>query len=173
MNANRHIESLARTGPIICSLVAGIDDTQWRFTPPSGNWSILEIICHLADEEVEDFRTRLKMTLETPQSTWPPIDPVGAATTRQYKKQDPDVVLGRFKTEREASLNWLRSLGNQNWQLFYQHPKFGAIHAGDLLSAWAAHDLLHVRQITKRLFELNARDAEPFANSYAGDWTGA
>ena len=119
MNPIRPIESLARTGPIICSLVSGLDESQWRFKPPTGNWSVLEIVCHLADEEVDDFRTRLKLTLESPELPW---------------------------------------------------PQFGPIPAGDLLNAWAAHDLLHIRQITKRLFELNALEAKPFENRYAGNW---
>ena len=173
MNANRPIESLARTAPIICSLVSSLDETQWRFTPPNGNWSILEIVCHVADEEVDDFRTRLKLTLESPELPWPQIDPVGAAITRQYKTQIPGNVLRRFDAERQNSMAWLRTLHNQNWDQTHQHPQFGPIPAGDLLNAWAAHDLLHIRQITKRLFELNALDAKPYENRYAGNWAEA
>ena len=84
--------------------------------------------------------------------------------------QVPGNVLRRFDAERQNSLAWLRSLQNQNWDRAHQHPQFGPIPAGDLLNAWAAHDMLHIRQITKRLFELNVQEAKPYENRYAGNW---
>jgi len=78
-----------------------------------------------------------------------------------------------FAREREASLLWLRSLGNVDWKIAYIHPKVGPVTAGELLVSWAAHDALHVRQIAKRMFELAARDGEPegFSTRYAGEWS--
>jgi hypothetical protein len=54
--------------------------------------------------------------------------------------------------------------------LQYHHPKLGVFHAGDLLSAWVAHDLLHVKQITKRLYQRTVAEAKPFITPYAGEW---
>ena len=142
---------------------------KWK--PPSGNWSILEIVCHLGDEEVEDFRTRVRMTLENPGDDWPPIDPEGVAISRKYQDSSIDDALERFLVERAESVRWLRSLKDPNWQLAYQHPRFGRIQAGEVLTAWVAHDHLHTRQIAKRLFEMSARDGEPYSTSYAGEWT--
>jgi hypothetical protein len=84
VDADRLIQSLERFGGVLNAAVAGLsnDDTRWR--PAEGAWSILEIVCHLADEEVEDFRARLRSTLEDPARPWAPIDPVGAAITRRY-----------------------------------------------------------------------------------------
>ena len=39
------------------------------------SWSLLEIICHLRDEEIEDFRQRLAFVLEDREGLPPPIDP--------------------------------------------------------------------------------------------------
>jgi hypothetical protein len=58
-----------------------------------------------------------------------------------------------------------------DWNQTYKHPSLGEISAGDLLAAWTAHDQLHVRQIGKRMYELVARDAEPYSVSYAGPLT--
>lgn len=52
----------------------------------------------------------------------------------------------------------------------YHHPKLGVFHAGDLLSAWVAHDLLHLKQITKRLYQRTVAEAKPFGTEYAGEW---
>ena len=78
--------------------------------------------------------------------------------------------LEALRAARSASLTWLRTVVDADWAIAHIHPKFGPLRAGDLLSAWAAHDLLHIRQLTKRRFELTARDAEPFSSRYAGDW---
>ena len=170
MNPQMCIESLERFPRILKSLVDGISAEEWTRKPASENWSILEIVCHLRDEEREDFRKRLECTLAEPIQSWPPIDPAGAAISRNYQQQSPQTALQEFCDERQASLRWLRSLHDVNWHRAYQHPKIGPMPAGDLLAAWAAHDLLHVRQITKRLFESLQQTAQPFKIDYAGSW---
>ena len=42
--------------------------------------------------------------------------------------------------------------------------------AGDLLAAWSAHDALHLRQISKRLYQIAQRDAGSYSVQYAGEW---
>lgn len=41
--------------------------------------------------------------------------------------------------------------------------------AGDLLAAWVAHDLLHVRQLAKIHWACVRHRAEPYDVAYAGD----
>jgi len=61
----------------MAALARNISDAQARWKPAPEEWSVLEVICHLYDEEREDFRTRTRLTLEDPEADWPPIDPVG------------------------------------------------------------------------------------------------
>lgn len=145
-----------------------VADARWK--PEPDKWSILEIICHLGDEEVEDFRQRLRMTLENPAMEWPKIDPPKFAVDRRYNEQDLEASIARFAREREVSLNWLRGLVNPDWDQSYSHPKIGPVPAGLLFSSWVAHDQLHLRQIARRLYELSTRDAAPYPNDYAGQW---
>ena len=171
MNLSGLIESLERFPKVLPVLLDGLDDERIRWKPPSGNWSILEIVCHLADEEVDDFRTRVQLTLENPEQEWPPIDPEGAATERKYNEANLPEVLDRFLTERATSVTWLRNVVEPDWDKAYQHPRFGPIQAGEVMAAWVAHDHLHMRQIAKRLFEICQRDAMPYSVRYAGEWT--
>jgi hypothetical protein len=170
MNHTALITRLDRFARVLPPLVQHLPDEDAKFKPPSGAWSILEIVCHLGDEEVEDFRTRLQMTLEDPEKDWPKIDPEGIAKSRRYNEQDLTKALDRFVRERAASIDWLRALKNPNWDRAYIHPKFGPQTAGMLLASWAAHDALHLRQIAKRLYELAARDGAPHTTGYAGEW---
>src|SRR5262249_1486067 len=131
----------------------------------------LEICCHLLDEEREDFRARLRSTLENPAESWPALNLDGVAERRRYNEQDLSATIDTFRAERAGSIAWLRSLGETDWSRAYVHPTFGPITAGDLLASWAAHDALHIRQIAKRLHGLAARDGSPNRIAYAGDWT--
>lgn len=173
MNHAKLIDSLERFGRVLPAVVKEVsrDDARWKPAPGNEHWSILEVVCHLADEEVDDFPKRLRATIAAPQEKWPPINPGGWAIERQYNEQDLDEMLARFVKDRAESVKWLRSIGDAvDWSIAYQHPKFGAIRAGDLLAAWAAHDALHLRQISKRLFQLVERDAGKFLTRYAGEW---
>ena len=78
--------------------------------------------------------------------------------------------LDAFRHERADSIAWLRSLGAPDWSVAYHHPKVGPVKAGDLLVSWAAHDALHLRQISKRLYQLALRDAPGMDAAYAGQW---
>lgn len=162
------LESFADELPVV---VAGISDADARLKPASGAWSILEIVCHLVDEEVDDFRTRLRLTLEDhPSKPWPPLDPEGVAVTRRYNEQDFAERVGTFVRERRSSIAWLRTISQPNWENAYHHPKWGPISAGMLMTGWAVHDMLHLRQIAKRRYELALRDGQPYPADYAGAW---
>ncbi len=170
MNSNELSESLTRFSVQLSAITIGLTSEQVKWKPESGAWSILEIVAHLADEEEYDFPLRLELTLKNPKDAWPPIDPEGWAVKRRYQEKDFEEVLNRFLDLRKSRLQWLAELENPNWESTYVHPEYGDIKAGDLFAAWAAHDLLHLRQITKRLFEQVNLAAGDFGTRYAGDW---
>ncbi len=140
---------------------------HWRQT--EGKWSLLEIICHLYDEEREDFKFRIKWLLDKPGEVPPPFNPLDWVTERNYKEQDYNVILDKFIKEREASIIWLQSLENPNWNNSFEHPKLGNLTAKYFLDNWLAHDYLHMRQILKLKFDYLEHT---FGNNldYAGKW---
>ena len=168
------VERFERFGEAFPGMARVADGVRARWKPPSGAWSILEIVGHLVDEEVEDFRMRVRQTLTAPGTPWPSIDPEGWAVQRGYNEQDMEAQVARFVRERAESVRWLRSEigGGADWTHAYVHPKLGPISAGTLLVSWAAHDALHMRQIAKRLYELSAMEgaADGFVARYAGEW---
>ena len=161
------IRALEAGAAAVPSLVDGLSDEEARIPPAPGRWSAVEVVAHLADEERDDFRRRVRSTLEDPARPWPPIDPEGWARERGYRARRLAEVLDDFRRERAASLTWLRSLGDAPWERPYEHPKLGTLRAGDLLAAWAAHDLLHLRQLTAVRLALVQAAAEPFSTRYA------
>jgi hypothetical protein len=170
MNAQAIISRLERFAETLPAAVAGLSPDGASFKPTTGAWSILEIVCHLADEEVDDFRSRLRGVLDDPSKPLAPIDPEGWARERRYNEQDLVATVARFVRERRESIGWLRSMKDPDWTRSHEHPRFGPIAAGDLLASWAAHDALHLRQIAKRLYELASLDAPEYKTAYAGQW---
>lgn len=144
------------------------EEITWR--PEEGKWCLLEIACHLFDEEREDFRARVKHALETPDEKLSPIDPVGWVTARSYMSKDYETVVRDFLNERAQSVQWLRSLQNPNWKSFHNHPKFGPMSAQMFLANWLAHDYLHIRQIMRTRYHFLKQDAGNVPLGYAGEW---
>ncbi|MEX2218548.1 MAG: DinB family protein [Phycisphaerales bacterium] len=170
MNAPAMVASLGSFPAILPAAVAGLSEADARWKPASGAWSVVEIVNHLVDEEVDDFRRRLELTLRDPKLEWPPNDPEGWARERSYNERALAESVARFLAEREASLAWLSGLGEKDWGTTHTHRVFGSLAAGDLLASWAAHDWLHLRQIAKRRYELAAREPGRFSVDYAGKW---
>ena len=63
------IPQLAQQASVILSLVEGVSQEQAAWKPSLQEWSILEVINHLADEELEDFHTRFDLMLHQPKVT--------------------------------------------------------------------------------------------------------
>ena len=170
MNPDLLIGRLAVFALSLRQLLVELDPQDARWRPPDGGWSVLEIICHLADEEREDFRGRLEYVLGGSKGELRSIDPEGWIASRGYNEMDFGRCLERFCVERRLTVSWLRSLKHPDWQASIEHPKLGIISAGDLLASLAAHDALHMRQISSRFHSLALRDAPGFSVSYAGSW---
>ena len=171
MDANAYVAALEANAASIAALARAMPPERVRWRPAPAAWSALEVVNHLADEEREDFRTRLDTVLHRPGETPPPIDPEGWVLARGYNGRDPDESLARFLDERRQSLAWLRALAAPDWSRTWTHPSGDfSIRAGDLLVAWAAHDLLHLRQLVELQYACRAQDAAPYDVAYAGPW---
>ena len=169
MNVQFLIDRLSQAPTIISALFAGVTTEQARWKPAPEKWSMLEVINHLDDEERDDFRQRLDLLLHKPGQPPPPIDPPRWALERKYNERDLGDSLERFLRERQKSLAWLISLREPNWESTHQFPH-GPVQAGDLLASWAAHDLLHIRQLTRLHWEYLNSVSAPFKTEYAGQW---
>ena len=170
MNLPHYLRLMTHQAEAIARLVEGIDATQARWKPAPEEWSVLEVVNHLYDEEVEDFRIRLQITLRDPNEAWPSSDPVRKVVERNYNMRDLGESLENFLDERTVSLEWLRSLEQPNWNNEHPIPGIGSLRAGDLLASWVAHDLLHLRQLVELHYQCQISLAQPFGVGYAGDW---
>lgn len=163
------LSELKNSTEVLRALFQGITEDEARLKPDATSWSILEVVCHLYDEEREDFREHLDFILHRQNEAWHQIDPEAWVTDRKYNEQDFEAMCEMFFVERNHSLDWLTELKDPNWETIYT-SRFGSLRAGDMLSSWVAHDNLHIRQLVELRRRRIERITRPYTIEYAGDW---
>jgi hypothetical protein len=154
---------------MISALLAGITAEQARRRPAAESWSVLEVLCHLFDEEREDFREHLDFILHRQNGEWHRINPPAWVTDRHYSERDFREMKEKFFAERSKSLDWLKGLANADWDTRYT-SEFGTVTAGEMFASWAAHDNLHLRQLVELRRARIESITQPYSIAYAGDW---
>lgn len=168
MDGRQMIATLKSNRKLFKKVFENIDIELARWKPAPDKWSMLEVLCHLYDEERDDFRMRLSLILKDPELKWPPINPDQKAIDEDYNSKDLAEMLEKFSGERKASIEWLKSIDNPDWDSEKSHPVAGSLKAGDLLAAWVMHDFLHLRQLANILIQHTAAAAKPYSTKYAG-----
>jgi hypothetical protein len=162
-------QELQNSTAMIRALLSGVEPEAARVKPGAESWSILEVVCHLCDEEREDFREHLDFILHRQKEEWYAIDPEGWVTQRKYNQQDFAKMQEEFFAEREKSFVWLNGLQSPDWGKSYT-TEYRTISAGEMFACWVAHDNLHIRQLVE-LRRLRIESiAKPYNLEYAGKW---
>lgn len=164
------VDSLEANISTFHALLSGLDTKLIKWRIDDDRWCLQEIVCHLLDEEREDFRLRCKITLEQPGEEPPRIDPEEWVTSRKYMEKDYANTLQLFLDERRDSVEWLRSLQDPNWSNGFKHRIYGMMTASMFLTNWLGHDLLHIRQIIRTRFAWLQMTTDEDLR-YAGEWT--
>ena len=163
-----YTEMTQSTG-IIRALLAGISQQDAQIKKSPKVWSILEVTCHLYDEEREDFREHLDFILHRQEEEWHGISPQAWVIERKYNRQDFNKMKGKFFREREKSMAWLKGLTNADWNIKYK-TQWRIMTAGDMFASWVAHDNLHARQLVELKRRLIEQKTKPYKIDYAGEW---
>ncbi len=158
---------LARLPLVLEALLNDLDSASWRARPAAAEWAPVEIVCHLRDEETEDFGARLRVVLEG-GARFTPIDPEGWARERRYLEDDGPRALAVFRARREASLDMLATVAPPRFTPVVAHARTGGLSGLDILAAWVEHDRLHLTQLGATLSRLWATRWAPLHTEYAG-----
>jgi hypothetical protein len=169
MDPTQLIQQLEADAERIRALAAGVTDEQAHWRPDAQAWSMLEMICHLHDEEKLDFRVRIDTILHHPGEDPPDIDPESWVQAHGYSQRDLRVEMEGFLAERKQSVAWLKGLEAPDWEAVYK-ADWGSITAGEIFAGWLAHDLLHMRQLLELYWAYTAHLCAPYSMRYGGEW---
>lgn len=158
---------LARTPDVLAGLTAGLDAAGWRARPAPAEWAAVEIVCHLRDEEVEDFGARVRVVVDG-GARFTPIDPERWAAERRYLEDDGPRALAAFRDRRGASLALLATPAPERLAAHVSQGRAAPLSGLDLLAAWVAHDRLHLAQLAATLARGWTERWRPLRVDYAG-----
>jgi hypothetical protein len=164
------IRQMSGNAQAIRALVQTLSDGAARWKPNPETWCMQEVMDHVYNEERIDFRKHLKEMLSDPPQPWGEFHPEEYISVKDHRQ-----ALEGFLTEREASINWLKSLGSQDWEVASRTPfthegREVVLRAGDVLASWVEHDHLHLRQMNELLHAWNEHRAAPYSVQYGGGW---
>ncbi|MBA2392586.1 MAG: DinB family protein [Ktedonobacteraceae bacterium] len=138
---------------LVIATLEGLDEAHMQQRPAEGEWTIHEIVIHLADSETMGH-WRLRKTLAEADSILPIYDEAAWAQKLSYHSQERTLALTLFSSLRASTAALLHMLPAESWELTSTHPERGKITVYDLFNIYLEHGELHLQQIEriKQLF---------------------
>jgi hypothetical protein len=142
------LEVLAETPTALRRAVAGLAPEQEAMPERPGKWSVRQVVQHLADSElVGGFRFRMVLAHDAPEL--PGYDQDLWAQRLSYQDTDMADALHEFSTLRQSTLRLLRRATPEDLQRVMRHAERGQETLAHMIKLYAAHDLVHLRQIAR------------------------
>ena len=132
----------------IANALNGLTTAQLQTTPAPGEWSVQQILVHLADSESVNYQ-RLRITLAEDHPTLSDWDEERWASNLYYHQQDPFLALELFHVLRQLSTTLLQQLSSPAWERTAFHPVNGEMSVYDLFLRHLNHGTAHLQQIEK------------------------
>lgn len=146
MNRDQSLTTLAAFPALLRETVRNLSDTQVRFRPAAGEWSIVEIIGHYIDIDLLWMRRIGQMSnADNPQLA--PAEQDQRVAEAHYHEKDPGALLARFAEVRAETVAALRLIHSNNLARPAIHPLRGPITLGDIFTILPGHDQIHTAQI--------------------------
>ncbi len=134
----------------LCGRIEGLSDDALRTPEREGQWSIAQIIQHLADTElVYGYRYRMVLSHDTPELQ--EFDPDLWALGMSYDKCDLEEALEMLRAVRACNLRLLRNASEEHLHRFGLEAERYPRSIRTMMKQQAAHDLVHLRQIDRIL----------------------
>lgn len=142
------LEVLRDTPEKLRDAIASASLEELAIPESDGKWSMLQTVQHLADSElVGGFRFRMVLAHDRPalagydQDLW--ADRLG------YQDSDPPTALGDFTTLRLANIRLFERATPDDRARIGIHAERGEESLAQLMRLYAAHDLVHLRQLER------------------------
>ncbi len=128
--------------------IEGLSDRQIRWHPADGEWSILEVCCHLRDAfEIEGMRIRA--LLAAPGIVLPAFDGHAYVAHRLYNLDSPERVLSILESHCEDLASLIGKLDSRSWARSGVHEEAGQVTVGSRAEGLVEHGGDHLQQIKR------------------------
>ena len=146
------VEEYGRGFDVLTAALAGIPPEAWEFKPAPGEWSVHEIVIHMADSETLGV-TRARMLIAQPGATLMPYDENKWASALDYRNQSAQDALQLFRLARQTTYHVLNNAPESAYAHEVVmpepvHPEYGE---GYTLEKWLHIHTGHVRDHIEQL----------------------
>lgn len=142
------IDALATLFERLPAALEGLDEEGVARPEAEGKWSILEVVCHLADAELMQA-WRIRRTLTEDRPTLAPMDQDVWASRLDYRNAHLEEALEQLRILRLSNLRLASHLTDEELDRVSFHPERGEESVRTILGLLAGHDAVHLDQIAR------------------------
>lgn len=144
---NEKIELYGEGFDMLVDVLKDIPRDMWQFKPEPGEWSIHEVILHLADSESNAALRARKLIVE-PGDTLMGYDQEQWAVVLNYQEQDLEDALDIVRLARKTTYRLLKKQPDDIFEHIVMHPEYKEPYTFDnWLNIYSAHIPGHIEQI--------------------------
>jgi hypothetical protein len=150
MNQQERNEKIELYGCGYDQLIEALKDIPkeiWKFSPAPGEWSVHEVLVHLADSESNAALRARKLIVE-PGGTLMGYDQEKWATTLDYHDQSYEDALEIVRLVRKTTYELLKNQPDKVFEHWVKHPEYEEPYTFEnWLDIYSAHIPGHIDQI--------------------------
>ncbi len=156
-NRDEHSEMIEEYGwgfDLLSAALAQVPRQAREWKPAPGEWSVHEILVHMADSECVGA-LRARTLIAEPGSTVMPYDEAKWAVALNYQNQNAEDALQLFKFARQTTYHLLKTLPDQVLTYSVVHPEevypeYGEVYTLEKwLNIYTRHIRDHIEQLQK------------------------
>jgi hypothetical protein len=150
MNATERKEKIEQYGrgfALLSEALKTIPHEMWEFKPAPGEWSVHEIIVHMADSESMSALRARKLIVE-PGSLLMGYEEAKWAEALHYREQSYEDALEIIKLARQTTYNLLKTLPDEVFTHAVKHQEYEEPYTFEKwLNIYANHIPAHIEQM--------------------------
>src|SRR5688572_555732 len=151
MTQDKRREKIEAYGQAHTQLVEALQRSppeMWTFRPAPEDWTIHEIVVHIADSEANSY-IRCRRCIAEPGKAVMAYNEIQWAQALHYMDQSVDEALQLFKWLRLKSYRLIQSLPESVWAHTIEHPEIGTMTLEDWLNVYERHVPEHITQMER------------------------
>ena len=146
MNRHEKIESYGRAHAALVAALPEFPREMWQWRGSPEQWTIHEIVVHLADSEANSY-VRARRLIAEPGSTVLGYDEMKWARDLHYHTQSAEAAIELFKWLRSNTHTLIRGLSDSTWANTVIHSESGVMTMDEWLDIYERHVRDHVTQM--------------------------
>jgi hypothetical protein len=149
---SRKITAFAQGPERVRQTVKKFPRRMWRFTAKKGNWTITQVLWHLADQEANLY-IRLRRAAAEPGQMVSPYDQNKWSDRLLYSQADPMQAVDLIGLLRRANADLLKRVSPKAWKGKVNHPEWGLMSLEFMVGQNIWHLEHHLVQMGRRFQE--------------------